>query len=90
MEEDQYSVNNNITSFLIECLLWNTPDQISNNYPTWENSLLHLFTQTADETWGKNWTEISGLLLLFSDNRKWKTSDVNDSLRNMWAYLDLK
>ena len=50
MIEDGESVNGNITSFLLECLVWNVPDWIFNGHKTWtdrlENSILFLIGPT--------------------------------------------
>jgi hypothetical protein len=87
-------VNHNITSFLIECLLYNVPDDIFNNYATWEErvrqSTLYLFNQTKSEELCKNWREVSEILLLFYQDRKWTIKDVNDFTIKLWNYLEFK
>lgn len=92
MIEDGNSVNGNITSFLLECLLWNVPDQIFNDYETWtdrlKQSITLLWNNTKEETDCSNWCEVSGLLYLFSDDRKWSRENVNTYLVNLWRYLE--
>ena len=91
MIEDGESVNGNITSFLLECLVWNVPDWIFNGHKTWtdrlENSILFLIGPTRTDEDCKNWSEVSGLLPLFDSGRKWSRADVNAYLQHLWRYL---
>ena len=92
MIKDRENVNGNITSFLLECLLWNIPDRIFNDYETWQDrlkeSICFLYHQTKEEHDCSNWCEVSGLLYLFSSDRKWSRADVNTYLLNLWRYLE--
>ena len=91
MVKDRQSVNGNITSFLLECLLWNVPDRIF-YYETWTDRLKHsiayLWSNTQTEKHCNNWCEVSGMLPLFDDSRKWKREDVNTYLLQLWYYLE--
>lgn len=92
MIEDRISVSDNITSFLLECLVWNVPNHIFNNY-TWtdrlKQSIIYLYNET--ENGGteecKEWGEVSELLYLFR-GKKWSIKDVNEFLLQMWKYLE--
>ncbi|MCJ7933332.1 MAG: nucleotidyltransferase [Chryseobacterium sp.] len=61
MIDDGENVSDNITSFLLECLVWNIPNSIFNNYDTWterlKQSIIYIYnqTQTDDKSseWGK-------------------------------------
>lgn len=92
MIKDQQSVNGNITSFLLECLLWNVPDGIFNDYETWtdrlKESIKFIWNNTKEEKDCKDWGEVSDLLYLFHSGRKWSTEDVNTYLLNLWRYLE--
>ncbi len=92
MIEDGENVNGNITSFLLECLLWNVPDRIFNDYETWtdrlKESIRFLYHKTEEENNCKDWCEVSGLLYLFSSERKWSPGDVNVYLLQLWRYLE--
>lgn len=94
MIDDGESVNGNITSFLLECLLWNVPNQIFNDYETWTDrlreSIVFLWNSTQTEQKCNNWCEVSGLLYLFSGDRKWSKTDVNTYLLHLWHYLGYK
>ena len=92
MIEDGESINKNITSFLLECLVWNLPNWIFNDYETWsdrlENSILFLCSKTKEEGAYKDWVEVSSLLPLFNSDRKWSRTDVYTYLQNLWFYLE--
>ena len=92
MLKDGQSVNRNITSFLLECLLWNVPDRIFNDYETWtdrlKQSIAFLWKNTKEQEDCKDWCEVSGLLYLFSAERKWTPENVNIYLLQLWRYLE--
>lgn len=92
MIEDGESVNQNITSFLLECLVWNVPNWIFNDYETWsdrlENSILFLCSKTKEDGAYKDWVEVSSWLPLFDSDRKWSRTDVYTYLQNLWFYLE--
>ena len=92
MIKDGQSVDPNITSFLLECLLWNVPDWIFNEYDTWTErlkySIVYLWDKTMIEDDCKTWTEVSEMLYLFHGARKWSRPEVNLYLANLWVYLE--
>jgi hypothetical protein len=94
MGEDAYYRNENITSFLIECLMWNLPDEIFNNYSTWTERIRegtkYLINKTSEPVSCKDWGEISEYLYLFHSSRKWSINDVNEFSNHLWKYLDFK
>lgn len=92
MIENNKSVDGNISSFLIECLLWNVPDRVFNENDTHEDrvkeSIRFLYFKTKDnQSECKKWGEVSEILYLFSDNKKWDIEIVNKFLLQMWHYL---
>ncbi len=87
-------VNSNISSFLIECLLWNVPNNIFIENNTHENrvkeSIRYLYFKTKDQKKEcKQWGEISEILYLFND-KKWNIVMVNKFLQRMWEYLEFR
>jgi len=92
MIEDGEFISDNITSFLLECLVWNVPNNIFNNNDRWTNrlkdSISHLYNETNELTTCKEWGEVSELLYLFHSGRKWTREDVNNYLVKMWNYLE--
>ncbi|MBF8964052.1 nucleotidyltransferase [Pontibacter sp. FD36] len=91
MMDDGIDVSDNITSFLLECLVWNVPNNIFNDYPTWterlRQSIIHLYNSTKDDASCEEWGEVSELLYLFV-GKKWSRQDVNTYLIQMWNYLE--
>lgn len=92
MLDDNIAVSDNITSFLLECLVWNVPNYIFNGNQTWtdrlKSSIGHLYANTKEQEKCKDWTEVSKELYLFHSGRKWSHSDVNNFLIQMWNYLE--
>ena len=94
MKEDQVAVSDNITSFLLECLIWNVPNRIMNNNETWTSrlreSIVYLYQQTKEDKSCTDWGEVSELLYLLRGGRKWSRSDVNAYMLQLWNYLELE
>lgn len=93
MEEDNYYINSNISSFLLECLVWNCPNKIFNDIYGWNNiirsAIIFLYNNTKSEgDEYTKWGEVSDLLYLFHNDRKWSRRDVNTYLLNMWNYME--
>lgn len=94
MIDDKINISDNITSFLLECLVWNLPNEIFNSYDTWNDalkqSIIYIYNKTKNRTLCNEWGEVSELLYLFSDNRKWTVDDVNHYMMQTWNYLEYK
>jgi hypothetical protein len=92
MKDDGVTFNANISSFLLECLIWNVPNSIMNNYDTWtdrlKQSIIYIYEQTKEESTCKEWREVSELLYLFHSGRKWSRTDVNEYMVQLWNYLE--
>src|SRR5690349_10711128 len=92
MIADGVKVKDSITSFLIECLTWNVPNETFNNNHTWSDrlkaSILFLYNNTKTDQTCSEWGEVSELLYLFRGDRKWNRQDVNDYLVQAWNYLE--
>lgn len=92
IEEDNIKVSETITSFLVECLLWNVPNTVFNNYSTWKerlkNAIIFLDENTKSDESCKDWGEVSEHFYLFHSGRKWNVSGVNNFLTQMWNYLE--
>lgn len=92
MREDGIDVSDNITSFLMECLVWNIPNSTIDNYDSWterlKQSIIYIFNQTKEEETCNEWGEVSELLYLWRGNRKWSRKDVNEYMIQLWNYLE--
>ena len=90
MKEDRYYINDNINSFLIECLIYNVPiDCYSQYYCDWNLFLKNCIGYLWNETKFNNneMLEVSELLPVFQ-NHKWSYIDVNNFMYNLWNYLE--
>jgi hypothetical protein len=92
MIADGVSVDSVISSFLIECLLWNTLNSYFNNNESnserVRETIVYLFNKTKNDDCLK-WTEVSGMLYLFRSEKRWNVPMVNNFLQQMWDYLEL-
>lgn len=93
MEEDNYYINSNVTSFLLECLTYNYPnDKFHLNESVDWNQILREYiyyfwsrTDENSEEW-KKWVEVSEELYLMYGH-KWNREDVHTFLHKLWNYL---
>lgn len=94
MLDEKVHVSPNITSFLIECLIYNVPDHVLNTPLNWterlKQSIIYLYQQTEDAQKVKEWGEVSEYLYLFYSGRKWSVQDVNEFMVTLWDYLEFK
>lgn len=89
MVDDGKVNGDKITSFLVECLVWNVPDSKIMYASTWnetvKQAIVFLYNAIND---GKHeeWGEVSELLYLFR-GRKWTDQDAKKWLFDAWNYL---
>lgn len=92
MIEDGIPVSDAISSFLLECLTWNVPDFIYNENDNWQdrlrNSIVYIYESTDNPDRSTEWGEVSELLYLFYDARKWSQIEVRDYMQQVWDYLE--
>ncbi|RZK22431.1 MAG: nucleotidyltransferase [Flavobacterium sp.] len=92
MIDEKIGISKNITSFLLECLVWNVPNHILNDNHSWTDrtreSINYLYHATKDNSSCAEWGEVSELLYLFKGGRKWSREEVNNYLQQMWNYLE--
>lgn len=78
-----------ISSFLVECLIWNVPDSTITGYSSWtetaRQAIIYIYNAIND---GKHeeWGEVSERLYLFR-GRKWTDADAKDFMYKAWNYL---
>lgn len=82
-----------ITSFLIECLVWNVPNDKIMGGNTWtgtvQNAISYLWN-AINNSKHKEWGEVSERLYLFHSGRKWTVENAKEFLYNMYNYLEFK
>ena len=90
MVDDDKTNGDKITSFLIECLVWNIPNSTITGYVTWtetvKQAIAYLFN-AIEQNQHQEWGEVSELLYLFR-GRKWTDTDVKNWLLAAWSYLE--
>ncbi|HER24279.1 MAG TPA: nucleotidyltransferase [Candidatus Atribacteria bacterium] len=90
MSENEVSQAKVIPGFLIECLVWNVPNNNLNNYTHTEDvreSIIYLCNKTKDYEDCKEWGEVSELIYLFRPLQKWTRQEANNFLRAAWNYI---
>ena len=94
MENDGFYKNTNITSFLLESMVYLLPDRVYylyTDYFKWndilKDAIVYWYNGTKAEAndW-QEWKEVSELLYLMYGH-KWSRKDVNDFTVKMWNYL---
>lgn len=90
MVDEGVTNGDKISSFLVECLVWNVPNSIITGYSTWtetvKQAIIYLYNAIKDGK-HKEWGEVSERLYLFHYERKWTASEAQTFLHNMWNYL---
>ena len=81
----------NVASFLIECLVWNTPDNLliqSTYSAALRNILVHTYNATLDQQSCNDWGEVNELMYLFRDGLKpWTRQQANTFLGAAWRHI---
>jgi hypothetical protein len=90
MQDDKIPESMGISSFLIECLVWNAPLDVF-NHDSYTEILWHLiasiWNDTKDEINCNNWLEVNNLKYLFHPGQPWTRKQVNDFLLSAWSYI---
>lgn len=79
-----------ITSFLVECMVWNFSNNQINGFTSYTDLLERFIAvewSQMEREEHKEWGEVSECLYLFHGNRKWTDKDAKDFLLKMWNYL---
>lgn len=77
-------------SFLIECLAWNTPDNLfmDSSYKTIvKNVLVHLYDKTKSQESCNEWGEVSELKYLFRSSQPWTREQAKAFVVDAWNYV---
>jgi hypothetical protein len=82
-----------IPGFLIECLVWNVPDECFQNPEYTDDvreALLFTYENTKNDKNCDEWGEVSELKYLFRGPQKWTRAQANDFAVAAWNYVGLK
>jgi hypothetical protein len=80
----------NAPSFLVECLVWNAPDENFNHsayYPMTRSVLAWLFNNTIKDDDCSEWGEVSELKYLFRGSQQWSRASAHSFLSDAWDYV---
>lgn len=92
MQENNISHAKNIPGFLIECLIWNVPNNNFGNYYIIDDvrsCLAYLFNNTMNNENCDEWGEVSELIYLFK-GQKGKRQLVHNFIDAAWDYIGFK
>jgi hypothetical protein len=90
MAENGYTAADPIPSYLIECLVWNVPNEgfaHSTYRGDVQYAVAHLWNQTRTENTCNKWTEINERKYLFHMSQPWTRAQVNAFLQAAWDYV---
>lgn len=93
MQENSISAANDVASFLIESLVWNSPPSCFGNTFYWEDIrdvITYTYNRTKEEEKCKEWGEVNELKYLFRPSQSWSREQANSFLLAAWRYLDLE
>jgi hypothetical protein len=93
MVDERYEVAEPIPSYLIECLVWNVPNELLGNEALKDdvrNSIAHLWDETRADESCKEWGEVNDLKYLFRRSQPWSRGQVNTFLQAAWDYIGFK
>ena len=88
MKENGYTETNSLSSFLVECLVWNVPNYLFKEtyWETTTSALYFLYTELSKNI-SNDWGEINELKYLFRSSQKWTKEQACQLSYNMYSYL---
>jgi hypothetical protein len=93
MAEEKIAAAEPIASFLIECLVWNVPNE-GFGHDTYEADvrwvLAHLFNNTKRIEDCKEWGEVNEYKYLFRPSQPWTLEQVHGFISAAWDYVSFK
>ncbi len=90
MQENNRKAADGVASFLIESLVWNTPDSYFSHTFYWEDVksvIAYTYNQTKDYEKCKEWVEVNELKYLFRTSQPWAREQANNFLLAAWNYV---
>lgn len=77
-------------SFLVECLVWNTPSECFSYTaykPMVRSVLVHLFNNTMSDDKCNEWGEVNELKYLFRGSQPWTRFGAHNFISDAWDYI---
>lgn len=90
MAEEGYDAAKPIPSYLIECLVWNVPNEAFGHNTLRADvrwAIAHLWNETRTDDACKEWGEINELKYLFRAGQPWTRVQVHGFLQAAWDYI---
>jgi Nucleotidyltransferase domain len=89
--EKNIGAANDIASYLIECLIYNVPDEAFKGDSYKDNvqeALAHCYVSTKMDESCKDWREVNELKYLFHSSQPWTREQSNAFVLAAWAYVE--
>lgn len=90
MQSDGIASAVNTPGFLVECLVWNVPNNLmgkASMYDDVRDCIIHLYQNTKEFDTCKEWGEVSELKYLFRDSQPWNRQTTHQFLIDAWNYV---
>ena len=90
MQENKITAANDIASFLIECLVWNTPNKGFGHLNLTDDVryvLAHTFNETLTDEKCNEWGEVNEIKYLFRPSQPWSRIQAHNFLSAAWDYI---
>ncbi len=90
MAENGNKVARGIPSYLVECLVWNAPNEAFNHSTYTADvrwSLAHLWNNTRDPSTCGEWGEVNELKYLFREGQPWTREQAWSFVNEAWNYI---
>lgn len=93
MDEAYIPAAKPIPGFLVECMVWNAPNECFRG-KTWDGKvqavLQHLYWHTKNDESCKDWTEVNGIKPLFDSNQPWERQEAFAFIGAAWRYIGVR
>ncbi|NQT35660.1 nucleotidyltransferase [bacterium] len=93
MQDDSIPGASGISSWLIECLIWNAKLEVFKE-PTYSDKvkalIIDLWNRTKEDKDCSEWGEVNELKYLFRSSQPWTRQQVQDFLKAAWNYIGYK
>lgn len=88
--DEGHEIGEKIPSFLIECLVYNVPNEnliMGGLNDAVKSALAFLWNETRPQGAWDSWTEVNEVKFLFRGSQPWRRADVNTFLQTCWDYI---
>lgn len=93
MDEAEIDSAIRIPGFLVECMVWNVPDE-NFNHPMWVDRvwavLQYLWLNTRNSVFSGDWREVNDIKPLFHPIQAWTWREAHAFVDAAWAYIEAR